>query len=87
MGPSLCRSFWRLFLRPNSFKKFVLHVPITSRPGQKINVKDMKVFVLFYDKLNANDLASTAANVSTHAPIRIGSGQRPGSFVSRFCSS
>jgi len=27
-------------------------------------VKDMKVFVLFYDRLNGVDLASTAANVS-----------------------
>jgi hypothetical protein len=49
---------------PASAKKFVLHVPITTRSGQKMNVKDMKVFVLFYDRLNANDLASTAANVS-----------------------
>ena len=49
---------------PSSTRKFVLQVPIQSRPGQKMNVKDMKVFVLFYDRLNANDLASTAANVS-----------------------
>jgi hypothetical protein len=49
---------------PASAKKFVLHVPINSRSGHKMSVKDMKVFVLFYDRLNGSDLASTAANVS-----------------------
>jgi hypothetical protein len=49
---------------PASAKRFVLRVPIMARGGQKITVKDMKVFVLFYDRLNGSDLASTAANVS-----------------------
>ncbi len=51
-------------LDPSSAKKFVLHVPITSRAGEQVTVKDMKVFVLFYDRLNGSDLASTAANVT-----------------------
>jgi hypothetical protein len=49
---------------PASAKKFVLQVPILTRAGQPITVKEMKVFVLFYDRLNGSDLASTAANVS-----------------------
>jgi tetratricopeptide (TPR) repeat protein len=49
---------------PASAKRFLLRVPILARSGQKISVKDMKVFVLFYDRLNGSDLASTAANVS-----------------------
>lgn len=49
---------------PASAKRFVLRVPIIARAGQKFSVKDMKVFVLFYDRLNGRDLASTAANVS-----------------------
>ena len=54
----------RAELDPSSAKKFVLHVPITSRAGEQVTVKEMKVFVLFYDRLNGADLASTAANVS-----------------------
>lgn len=49
---------------PLSAKKFTLSVPIMAREGQSVSVKDMKVFVLFYDRLNGRDFAGTAANVS-----------------------
>ncbi len=49
---------------PSSAKKFILHVPIRARDGQSIIVRDMKVFVLFYEKLNGKDIVRTTANVS-----------------------
>jgi hypothetical protein len=49
---------------PASARKFVLQVPILASGAEKVSVRDMKVFVLFYDMLNGRDLASTAANVS-----------------------
>lgn len=48
----------------SSAKRFMLNVPIMAKAGETISVKDSKVFVIFYDRLNGRDLAGTAANVS-----------------------
>ncbi len=50
----------------SSAKRFTLHVPIRARAGQNISVRDMKVFVLFYEKINGKDIVRTSANVSNH---------------------
>jgi tetratricopeptide (TPR) repeat protein len=47
---------------PTSAKKFVLFVPIRVRPGEKIKVKDVKLIVQFYDRLNGKEIVDTAAN-------------------------
>lgn len=49
---------------PASAKKFILHVPIRAKDGPSIAVRDMKVFVLFYEKINGKDIVRTTANVS-----------------------
>ncbi len=49
---------------PGSAKKFSLHVPIRARAGEVIKARDMKVFVLFYDKVGAKEVARTSANVN-----------------------
>lgn len=49
---------------PAVAKKFILNVPIRSRTAEVIVVRDMKIFVLFYDKVNGKDIAKTIANVS-----------------------
>jgi hypothetical protein len=49
---------------PASAKKFTLHVPIRAKAGSAISVRDMKVFVLFFEKLNGKDIVRTSANVS-----------------------
>ncbi len=45
-------------------KKFTLEVPIRARAGETISVRDVKVFVLFFEKLNGKDIVRTSANVS-----------------------
>lgn len=45
-------------------KKFTLDVPIRARAGEEISVRDVKVFVLFFEKLNGKDIVRTSANVS-----------------------
>src|SRR5262249_15772219 len=48
-----------------SAKRFTLHVPIRAKQGQAISVRDMKVFVHFYEKLtNTKELVRTSADVS-----------------------
>ncbi len=47
-----------------SAKKFTLGVPIRARAGETISVRDVKVFVLFFEKLNGKDIVRTSANVS-----------------------
>lgn len=47
-----------------SAKKFTLSVPIRARAGETISVRDVKVFVLFFEKLNGKDIVRTSANVS-----------------------
>ena len=45
-------------------KKFTLSVPIRARAGEAVSVRDVKVFVLFFEKLNGKDIVRTSANVS-----------------------
>lgn len=45
-------------------RKFTLGVPIRARAGETISVRDVKVFVLFFEKLNGKDIVRTSANVS-----------------------
>jgi hypothetical protein len=48
---------------PSVSKKFTLGVPIRARLNEPVSVRDMKVFVLFYEKVNGKDIARTTANV------------------------
>ncbi len=65
-GKMLAVSTPRVEDQPNgiSAKRFTLHVPIRAKAGQAISVRDMKVFVLFFEKLNGKDIVRTTANVS-----------------------
>ena len=47
-------------------KKFALTVPIRARMAEPVAVREMKVFVLFYDRANGRDITRTIANVSNH---------------------
>jgi hypothetical protein len=48
---------------PAVAKKFTLSVPIRARSTETIVVRDMKIFVLFYDRVNGKEIAGTVANV------------------------
>ena len=53
-------------------KKFALTVPVRARMAEPVSVRDMKVFVLFYERMNGRDITRTIANVSnrwTSAPV------------------
>jgi hypothetical protein len=53
-------------------KKFSLTVPVRAGTGEPISVRDMKVYVLFYERANGKEIARTIANVSNRwasAPI------------------
>jgi hypothetical protein len=57
---------------PASAKKFALTVPIHARASENVAVREMKVFVLFYERSNGKEIAKTIANVSnrwTSAPV------------------
>ena len=49
---------------PGSARKFSLRVPVRARVGEKIKARDMKVFVLFYDKIGSKEISQTSANVN-----------------------
>ncbi len=49
---------------PGSAKKFSLHVPVRARAGEVIKARDMKVFVLFYDKIGSKEIVRTSATVN-----------------------
>jgi hypothetical protein len=49
---------------PAAAKKFLLNVPIRARASGSIAVQEMKIFVLFYDRLNGKDIMRTSANVT-----------------------
>ncbi len=49
---------------PEAAKKFTLSVPIRAGAAETIAVRDMKVFVLFYERVSGKDIARTIANVS-----------------------
>lgn len=50
---------------PASEKKFVLQVPIRSQAGAPVAVRDVRVYVHFFEKLNGKDIVRTAANMTT----------------------
>jgi hypothetical protein len=45
-------------------RRFVLHVPIRAKSGEKVAVGDVTAIVLFYDRLNEKDIAQTTANTT-----------------------
>ena len=49
---------------PAAAKKFTLAVPVRARMAEAVAVREMKVFVLFYEKANGKDITRTIANVS-----------------------
>ena len=53
-------------------KKFALTVPVLAGTAEAVAVREMKVFVLFYERMNGKEIAKTIANVSnrwTSAPV------------------
>ncbi len=55
-----------------SAKKFALTVPVRANPAEAVSVRDLKVFVLFYERMSGKEIARTIANVSnrwTSAPV------------------
>lgn len=57
---------------PVAAKRFALSVPIRARGGETVAVNEMKVFVLFYERVNGKDIAKTIADVSNRwssAPV------------------
>ncbi len=57
---------------PSAAKRFALTVPIRARAGEDVAVNEMKVFVLFYERVNGKDIAKTIAEVGnrwTSAPV------------------
>lgn len=57
---------------PSSAKRFALAVPIRARAAEAVAVNEMKVFVLFYERVNGKDIAKTIADVGnrwTSAPV------------------
>lgn len=49
---------------PAYAKKLTLSVPIRAKMTDAIAVREMKIFVLFYERVNGKDIARTNANVS-----------------------
>jgi hypothetical protein len=49
---------------PSAAKKFALTVPIRARMAEPVAVREMKVFVLFYERMNGKEITRTIANVS-----------------------
>ena len=57
---------------PSAAKKFTLVVPVRASMTEAVAVREMKVFVLFYERMNGKEITKTAANVSnrwTSAPV------------------
>ena len=53
-------------------KKFILTVPVRASLTEAVAVREMKVFVLFYERANGKEIARTIANVSNRwisAPV------------------
>lgn len=53
-------------------KKFTLAVPVRASMAEAVAVREMKVFVLFYERMNGKEITKTAANVSNRwvsAPV------------------
>ncbi len=57
---------------PSAAKRFTLAVPIRARASEEVAVNEMKVYVLFYERVNGKELAKTIAEVGnrwTSAPV------------------
>ena len=53
-------------------KKFAMTVPVRASTSEVVAVREMKVFVLFYERMNGKEITKTSANVSnrwTSAPV------------------
>jgi len=50
---------------PESLKKFVMHIPVKARPRSKIEVRDLVIHVMFYDKVDGKNVVQTSANVNS----------------------
>ena len=50
---------------PGSLKKFTLHIPVRARPRAKIEVHDLVIHVMFYDKVDGKNVVQTSANVGS----------------------
>ena len=50
---------------PGSQKKFTLHIPVRARPRAKIEVHDLVIHVMFYDKVDGKNVVQTSANVGS----------------------
>ncbi len=48
-----------------SSKKFLLHIPVKARPRSKIEVRDLVIHVMFYDKVDGKNVVQTSANVNS----------------------
>ncbi len=48
-----------------SQKKFILHIPVRARPRAKIEVHDLVIHVMFYDKVDGKNVVQTSANVGS----------------------
>jgi hypothetical protein len=49
----------------DSLKRFTLRIPVKARPRAKIEVRDLVIHVLFYDKVDGRNVVQTSANVSS----------------------
>ena len=48
-----------------SQKKFTLHIPVRARPRAKVEVHDLVIHVMFYDKVDGKNVVQTSANVGS----------------------
>ena len=48
-----------------SQKKFTLHIPVRARPRAKVDVHDLIIHVMFYDKVDGKNVVQTSANVGS----------------------
>lgn len=48
-----------------SLKRFTLLIPIKARPQARIEVRDLVIHVLFYDRLDGKNVVQTSANVNS----------------------
>ncbi len=46
-------------------KKFTLHIPVRARPRAKVDVHDLVIHVMFYDKVDGKNVVQTSANVGS----------------------
>lgn len=49
----------------SSAKQLALNIPIKARSGERVDVRDLTIQVLFYDIVDNRDLVQTTANVSS----------------------